>query len=81
MIAGPATSFAADPIFGVAIPEACPGVPSEVLQPRSTWQDPAAYDQKARQLAKLFQENFKTHAFPESVADFRILPGVLEQST
>ncbi|CAN5272894.1 phosphoenolpyruvate carboxykinase (ATP) [soil metagenome] len=44
-----------DPIFGVQVPTACPGVPSEVLLPRATWADPAAYDEKANELAKLFK--------------------------
>ncbi len=51
-----------DPIFGVAVPVACPGVPSEVLSPRNTWQDKAAYDIPARQLAAMFAENFKAFA-------------------
>jgi phosphoenolpyruvate carboxykinase (ATP) len=51
-----------DPIFGVAVPTACPGVPSEVLNPRQTWPDPAAYDAQARKLAGMFAENFKTFA-------------------
>lgn len=51
-----------DPIFGVHIPVSCPGVPSEVLQPRSTWSNPAAYDEKARHLARLFSENFTQFA-------------------
>ena len=47
-----------DAAFKVAVPRSCPGVPSEVLTPRSTWSDPGAYDQKARRLAGLFLENF-----------------------
>lgn len=47
-----------DPIFNVSVPASCPGVPSEILQPKNTWQDGVAYDKQARQLAKLFAENF-----------------------
>jgi phosphoenolpyruvate carboxykinase (ATP) len=48
-----------DPIFGVGIPVSVPDVPAEVLIPRNTWKDKEAYDQKARHLARLFNENFK----------------------
>jgi phosphoenolpyruvate carboxykinase (ATP) len=48
-----------DPIFGLQVPETCPDVPTEVLRPRSTWQDPGAYDDQARKLAGMFVENFK----------------------
>jgi phosphoenolpyruvate carboxykinase (ATP) len=51
-----------DPVFGVAVPNACPGVPPELLQPRATWQNPADYDTNARHLAALFQNNFKAYA-------------------
>ncbi|MBK8978055.1 MAG: phosphoenolpyruvate carboxykinase (ATP) [Planctomycetes bacterium] len=47
-----------DPIFGVRIPTSCTNVPAEVLQPRNTWQDKAAYDDKAKHLAALFRKNF-----------------------
>jgi len=47
-----------DPIFGVAIPNQVPGVPSEVLSPKSTWSSPADYDATARKLAFLFKDNF-----------------------
>ena len=47
-----------DPIFGLAIPTACPGVPSGVLFPRDSWADKDAYDAKARDLARRFLENF-----------------------
>lgn len=51
----------ADPIFGVNVPLSCPDVPTEVLQPRNTWADPAAYDRQAHDLARLFNENFKKY--------------------
>jgi phosphoenolpyruvate carboxykinase (ATP) len=51
-----------DPVFGVAVPTTVPGVPSEVLRPRSTWADPSAYDEKARELAEMFAENFEVYA-------------------
>lgn len=50
------------PIFNVAVPVTCPGVPDEVLDPKSTWADPAAYDLQARELAQMFVENFKRFA-------------------
>jgi phosphoenolpyruvate carboxykinase (ATP) len=48
-----------DPIFGLGIPQSCPDVPAEVLDPRNTWADKAAYDAKANELVGLFRENFK----------------------
>ncbi|MBI5865520.1 MAG: phosphoenolpyruvate carboxykinase (ATP) [Planctomycetes bacterium] len=47
------------PIFGVSMPKTCPGVPAEVLNPRSTWKDAAAYDAKAKDLAGRFAKNFE----------------------
>ncbi len=47
-----------DPVFGVHVVTEVPGVPGEILRPRATWPDPAAYDEKAAHLARLFRENF-----------------------
>ncbi len=49
--------FAPEPAFGLAVPAACPGVPAEVLTPRTAWSDTSAYDARAAELAKLFREN------------------------
>jgi phosphoenolpyruvate carboxykinase (ATP) len=48
-----------EPFFGLWIPEQCPDVPSEVLDPQKTWQDKSAYVQKARELIGRFQKNFE----------------------
>ena len=46
------------PVFGVSFPANCPGVPDEVLDPRSTWKDKDAYDKQAEHLARQFNDNF-----------------------
>jgi phosphoenolpyruvate carboxykinase (ATP) len=55
-------AFENHPVFGMAIPGECAGVPSEVLNPRNTWTDKAAYDEKARYLGGLFVKNFEKYA-------------------
>jgi len=52
-------TFETHPIFKLAIPTACQNVPSEVLNPKNTWADKTAYDEKALHLAKAFHKNFK----------------------
>jgi phosphoenolpyruvate carboxykinase (ATP) len=47
-----------DPIFGLAVPVSVPSVATEVLDPRVTWADKAAYDVQARKLAAMFEQNF-----------------------
>jgi phosphoenolpyruvate carboxykinase (ATP) len=63
-------AFRTDPVFGVEVPVAVPGVPAEVLTPRQTWADPAAYDAQARKLATMFRENFEQYRsqVPDNVA-------------
>jgi phosphoenolpyruvate carboxykinase (ATP) len=50
------------PVFNLQVPQSCPDVPADVLNPRSTWSDPAAYDAQAAKLARMFVDNFSTFA-------------------
>ena len=50
------------PIFGLAMPKSCEGVPSEILNPINTWADKNAYEAKAKDLAVQFNKNFEKYA-------------------
>jgi phosphoenolpyruvate carboxykinase (ATP) len=52
-------SYQADPLFKVLVPQSISGIPSEILNPRHSWQDLDDYDRQARELAKKFSENFQ----------------------
>jgi phosphoenolpyruvate carboxykinase (ATP) len=52
--------FPPDAAFGLLVPDRCPDVPAGLLQPRSTWKDPAEYDARARQLAGMFQNSLQS---------------------
>lgn len=52
----------ADPMFRVDVPTRVPGVPSEILQPRAAWRDPAAYEKTAQNLARMFAQAFEEFA-------------------
>ncbi|HUH51103.1 MAG TPA: phosphoenolpyruvate carboxykinase (ATP) [Flavobacterium sp.] len=65
-------TFVNHDIFGIAVPQTCPNVPSEVLNPKSTWADAAAYDKQAKELAQSFRANFKKF---EEFANEEILAG------
>ncbi|MGK7928394.1 MAG: phosphoenolpyruvate carboxykinase (ATP) [Spirulina sp.] len=58
------------PIFQVLVPDEVPGVPSDILDPEKTWDDPEAYEKQARELARRFVENFQqfSNARPEIIA-------------
>jgi phosphoenolpyruvate carboxykinase (ATP) len=53
------SDFLADPVFGFQVPTAAPDVDGSLLDPRSTWADPEAYDRRARELAQMFVDNFE----------------------
>ena len=53
--------FVTDPYFGVAVPTSCPNVPEELMIPANTWRDKAAYEAKAKELARSCVENFKKY--------------------
>ena len=54
--------FETHEIFGIAMPTSCPGVPSDILNPRHTWKDKDAYDHQANDLASSFLQNFEKFA-------------------
>jgi phosphoenolpyruvate carboxykinase (ATP) len=60
-------TWTADPIFGLRTPDACPGVPSDVLVARQTWADTAAYDAAATDLAARFRANDAAYALADEV--------------
>jgi phosphoenolpyruvate carboxykinase (ATP) len=54
--------YEAHPVFGFKMPKECPGVPSEILNPRNTWANKEAYDIKAKELGKQFIMNFEKYS-------------------
>jgi phosphoenolpyruvate carboxykinase (ATP) len=63
--------YVTDPVFGLEVPSKVPGVPSDLLAPRTTWADPVAYDAQAAKLAEMFRKNFAAFAAevpPEVIA-------------
>jgi phosphoenolpyruvate carboxykinase (ATP) len=54
--------FERDPVFGLSVPVAVPGVPAEVLRPKSAWTDSQAYDKAAAELVSRFEANFSLFA-------------------
>lgn len=64
--------YVKDTVFGLAVPQSCPNVPDEVLNPRDTWKDKRAYDKKAKELAGEFRKNFAKF---ESFSNEEIIAG------
>ncbi|MFC6999610.1 phosphoenolpyruvate carboxykinase (ATP) [Rufibacter roseus] len=68
-------AFIKHPVFGMEMPESCPNIPAQILNPRNTWADKEAYDNKANDLAKSFVKNFNKYA---DYANEEILAGAPE---
>lgn len=64
--------FVEDDLFHLCIPKECPGVPSDILVPKNTWQDKRAYTQTAYDLAKKF-----SNAFDEAYKKKNIAPNIV----
>jgi phosphoenolpyruvate carboxykinase (ATP) len=62
-----AVEFEIEPSFGLSIPKSCPGVPPELLNPRNSWKDKAAYDKLAADLSARFAKNFEQFDAPPEV--------------
>ena len=60
-----------DEVFNVDVPQSCPEVPDKIMNPRDTWEDKAAYDESAKKLAKMFEDNFskKYPNMPKHIVD------------
>ena len=67
-------------VFGMSMPTNCPGVPSEILNPRNTWANKNAYDKKANQLAEEFVKNFEKYADQAKAEILEAAPKVLEKA-
>jgi len=64
--------FTTHEVFGLKMPVNCPDVPAEVLNPKKTWEDKAAYDKKAGELSNSFKKNFEKF---EEYANDEIMAG------
>lgn len=60
------TEFVSHPFFKIAMPSSVQGVPSEILDPKRSWKNPESYDEQARHLVKLFQDNMPDTEFMKS---------------
>jgi phosphoenolpyruvate carboxykinase (ATP) len=69
-----AVEYDKDPMFHTMVPRTCPEVPSEILNPRNTWEDKEAFDLRALKLACDFSDHFD-----KAYGNKGIDPGVISQ--
>jgi len=67
-------------VFGMSMPTTCPGVPSEILNPRNTWESKKDYDKQANALAEEFVKNFEKYTDQASADILSAAPKVLEEA-
>jgi phosphoenolpyruvate carboxykinase (ATP) len=72
-----AGEFKTLPVFELAYPTTCPGVPDELLNPKETWADSAAYDETASKLASKFVDNFESYKKEADASILKAAPKVL----
>jgi phosphoenolpyruvate carboxykinase (ATP) len=73
-------SYSSHPVFGLLMPETCPEVPEEILNPRNSWTSKELYDLKANELATLFVSNFNQYADNAGPEILKALPKVVYTS-
>ena len=73
-------TFHPHPVFGFAIPDNCPGVPGNMLNPRHTWSDKTAYDTQLKDLAGQFIRNFEKYAAAADAEIMAAAPVVLAKT-
>ena len=61
--------FEVEPAFGLSIPTFVPGVPADLLKPRNSWKDTAAYDKMAADLSARFAKNFEQFDAPREIKE------------
>jgi phosphoenolpyruvate carboxykinase (ATP) len=65
-------------VFGVQMPVDCPNVPSNVLNPKNTWENKSDYDKKANHLAEEFNQNFEQYQDKAKKEILEAAPKVIE---
>ena len=64
------SDFEVEPVFGLDCPQDIKGINSDVLNPRTAWDNPDVYDRQADDLVDLFRENFKIYGDAVSYLEY-----------